>query len=1097
MTIKQQLEYLGLFHGSPLGSLSYTYTTTPTDDLDILRLLEGYLDCYRMPKFASEAKKKKIIITDPSRVYNLDDSATTGNEKHANVFSKLKDAGFEVYAWTGSLTPIANTNELSQIIHQVQPIHSRDLSKKIAEFGIASDAYYNYDVGHAQIISDLLVSNITEYSQIFMSVDKLLALSPNRLEALLSSIGNFPLIGLSFKNLRSDQIKEFLQQPIVIQYLKKHPVVSFSQEKGSWEFFNEIITLNPSLESIDIHTPMTGELSKAMPPLVKLKRLNCINNEVSWNDLEHMLASSHELEELRLRICKKLLNPSLNFKLPPSLKVLRILESKVKWLDLERLISNCHHLEELNLDTCGDIGTFSENFQLPKSLKKLNLSMTPTTWKQLEQLLGHDSILESLELNFCFEFGQVPSHFCLPKTLKKFSSFQSAITWNEIEKLLKNANGLETLDLKNCNNLNTLPAELRLPASLLSLSLASTKVTCKEIEKLLANCTHLESLNLSGCYLSPIPNNFTLPRNLKSLDLSRCLLTVKDIEKILATCPMLEELLGCNQLLQSLPKNYRLPPRLKISALADKQSAVISSDSKSSSFSFSGSRSSRRLDANTGSNKQNLSAQRVFVEKYSGHPPVNLYRKFIYADVDVNADGVNLVNAKVSITPYSIASKNDNCEEIYRAQYQKDDKTFLGTKVLPAGLNDWIPLTSLTPHDKLLHINTIPNIEFDLGYDAENAIYYIKPKYPLTQPITLSYIIEADLKAKIIPWNLSQFVGIGGEYFELINNLRLQENGELQNNDAKRKFCQLPLDIQQNALIDYFRSFSEKAITSPKNQVDLVNTIIQERAGVCRHRSTAYMALAKALKLPTHAIENDVHIFVEIKKDNAWHTVDLGGGYANITIHPIPALPVFNSTKMTTNFSPDKSVLPDNNALPANKVDLHKPILELAKDNRFRVWDTVSIKTDTMGDYVKQLLERTDKLPPGQKNVLSVFDRTQLESFSTALLQNKETNCYYLSDLNNVSLRRAVIKENGGHDYHDSELATFIKNAKPGDVLLVNWTEFDDSQVGYNTIISSSRSIKGIPIPDGVIVMGVLDRNQVMGEDFYSRIRLVSECPNN
>lgn len=1031
------LQKLGLLHTSPIESISYSYTTSPTDDLDIMRLLEGRADFYRLPKFAVEPKKKKIIITDPSLRYKLHGPGVVDITTHKALFNRLKAEGFEFSAWTGVLTPITNEEELSVVLSRIEPLHPLELSKRLAEKGIASDECYFYGLGKANALAKAILGTIQFPATVYLSVETLNLLPPKELDAFLTSIVGFPIVGLEFKRNAID----YVLQPNFLQYLNRHPLVDFTATDVTWQIIQD--------------------LCNKCPVLVTIGLSSCSG----------------------LGPCPK------DFSLPKSLKTLDLSSTKITWNDIEKLIENCPLLESLNLSSCANLGAIPATLRLPKNLKSLNLRYTKITRNDLERLLENCPLLEDLDLLFCKDLDSCPR---LPENLKLLSLDHGKFSLNEIEKLIENCPLLEALDLSLYKNVT----KLRLPKNLKTLNLYETDVSWNDIEKLTVNCPLLESLNLSGCAsLGSSPAKLRLPKNIKRLDLSFTNVTWDDIKKLVATCPLETlNLQGCYKL-GSMPKNFTPPVTLNIIGLSTTANTTVSarnvsSDARPTSAKYSSEHAAPELDANTGPDKRNLSGQQVFFEKSRGNPDLSNYRKHIYNDVLINPQQIRPFDGKEAIVNHPIDTTPVNCDEIYQAKYVKDDKTFLGKITMLEGADDWFALPSLTPQDKLLHINTHPRIDFDIGYCKDKALYYLKPKQPLTQSITISYLIEADLNARNIKWALINRLIDTSSYTAVIKNLRLLPDGTLEDNSAKREFCQLSPVGQQQALIDYFRQATEKSIEIPNNSIDLINTIIREQAGVCRHRTTAYMALAKALNLRARAVENDLHMFVEVERENAWYSADLGGGAANITVAPLP------TTVSASDI--DKSAPPIKRPADERPTDIDKsapPPIELAPTNRFRVWDTVSIKADTMDDYVSQLLQHAESLNPSKKNILSGLDRNQMESFATALLRQKKSRCYYLSDLNEVTDQAAVIHQSGTHTLEDSALATFIKNAKPGDVLLANWSDYEASHVGYNSMMDAKRSIKGIPIPEGVIVVGIVDRYQSMNEDFYSRFRVVSDCP--
>jgi hypothetical protein len=85
------------------------------------------------------------------------------------------------------------------------------------------------------------------------------------------------------------------------------------------------------------------------------------------------------------------------------------------------------------------------------------------------------------------------------------------------------------------------------------------------------------------------------------------------------------------------------------------------------------------------------------------------------------------------------------------------------------------------------------------------------------------------------------------------------------------------LDVSFNRLIGYFRGFEAKEL--PKNaKGNLYRDLVDNQAGVCRHRSFAFMITATALGLPTRYVTNEAHAFVEVWfPERGWQRIDLGG----------------------------------------------------------------------------------------------------------------------------------------------------------------------------------------------------------------------------
>lgn len=102
----------------------------------------------------------------------------------------------------------------------------------------------------------------------------------------------------------------------------------------------------------------------------------------------------------------------------------------------------------------------------------------------------------------------------------------------------------------------------------------------------------------------------------------------------------------------------------------------------------------------------------------------------------------------------------------------------------------------------------------------------------------------------------------------------------------------MDLGVAFNRLVQYFRGFTAKPI--PNATGDTYRDLCDSKAGVCRHRSFAFMVTANALGIPTRLVENEAHAFVEVWfPERSWQRIDLGGaalrmdvtGADNKTLH--------------------------------------------------------------------------------------------------------------------------------------------------------------------------------------------------------------------
>jgi hypothetical protein len=84
------------------------------------------------------------------------------------------------------------------------------------------------------------------------------------------------------------------------------------------------------------------------------------------------------------------------------------------------------------------------------------------------------------------------------------------------------------------------------------------------------------------------------------------------------------------------------------------------------------------------------------------------------------------------------------------------------------------------------------------------------------------------------------------------------------------------LDIALDKLTYYFRAFEAKDITESSGNIYW--DLFINQAGVCRHRSFAFMITANGLGIPTRYVTNEAHAWVEVwLPGENWVRVDLGG----------------------------------------------------------------------------------------------------------------------------------------------------------------------------------------------------------------------------
>jgi transglutaminase-like putative cysteine protease len=86
-----------------------------------------------------------------------------------------------------------------------------------------------------------------------------------------------------------------------------------------------------------------------------------------------------------------------------------------------------------------------------------------------------------------------------------------------------------------------------------------------------------------------------------------------------------------------------------------------------------------------------------------------------------------------------------------------------------------------------------------------------------------------------------------------------------------------------NSLVYWFRGFTAKQLVDRSGL--LYRDLYEQQAGVCRHRSFAFIVTALEAGIPTRYVTNEAHAFVEVWfPDRGWQRVDLGGAALRLEV---------------------------------------------------------------------------------------------------------------------------------------------------------------------------------------------------------------------
>lgn len=896
------------------------------------------------------------------------------------------------------------------------------------------------------------------------------------------------------------------------------------------KYLNQVLANSPllkdlSLESLNVSPESTVEMS-----LGNLEKLHIRNCNITDRQFLAMLQNAQKLKSMDLNGMHMTSDNIMKDIQLPSLKTLELKEIEGKKLKLAEFMHAAPKINTLNLTTC------NFDFNLPEEseqndIERLEIFRTNITWAQLTRLLSRSPHLNHLRLTQCDELSAWGNdselavmselrYLSLPgniynsqlydlldhaphlKTLG-FSPASNQVDfkkWNipEVEKLEVNriylaeqaledlsvrAPQLQWLEMTGCNFGICNIGKLTGFKNLKNLNLKGSRISDHQLLALLKELPNLKTLNLSECRSLSTAFEKLASTKLETLYLEHLPIKAETIDALLQRCPNLKELHlfyspVSDEQVSILKKKY---PQLRIWHFMPRMGSQRSTCKVDGNFYYD--------DFQSGVSDPTVVNQVFHTE--TKYPDVADYRTQVFTGVALNAetgavdfaspDGSHRIkvecdtNRKNLLTEFSGKDKAKQSSYVGETYYAYDTS---------AAEPVWSVLPNLDPNDKLIAIETIPHVDIDVCYDQDDSLYYIKPKQ-LGKNFHVTFAIEHHRGKEVVT-----------DDADLNSNVKIQINkdGSLNvNAKLKALIDNMSYERKVSCLTSYMSFGDNKYIErdnqqTKKSDLEVINAILKNRVGACRHRAMAFMLAAKAVNVKARLVRNECHEYVEVWMHEKWVKIDLGGWDANLCVLPV-------RSDYQAAFDP---------------ADLPKPTLTASEDsdddiavsqaNRFAVWNTYESNAATADEYVNELCLQANALQPGEKNILSVLNAAQIESVHAAFQRRaamQGNHCYYVHHLDDIRESSYILDNHSGEFLkHDSEMVSYIKHAKPGDVLLVNWSDYESAHVGFNTMLDAERSLYGVPIPEGVTVVGLLDNKKTLGEDFYSRYRLVSDCPS-
>lgn len=495
-----------------------------------------------------------------------------------------------------------------------------------------------------------------------------------------------------------------------------------------------------------------------------------------------------------------------------------------------------------------------------------------------------------------------------------------------------------------------------------------------------------------------------------------------------------------------------------------------------------------------------LTAHLFYHKDENEFPPQMLYRKNFYVDYKITAAGFELVSVKPSIHPLNI-SQTSELEKEYTEKYKGKVNSDLPRSHTSFGEGQfllsekWVAIPGLSPNDVLLGFEAslaLPPLQLGMCYETRQYFVRLpghlvgKPPVPVHLKTIMRSTWDA-LAPKHLADNLPPNWGVKPNETKPPLMIALKRSPDEQKIIATgyKKFL-FGHTSYSNVTVEDLIAFCDQEKFSPEmfsyDAKDIQIKSLVERLcdrKSCEDRSMLFLILAKHFGFNNVRIQlNDSHAEPEVLlQGRGWLTTILGGIRGQVTEAAVQSAKLTNQTAATISIP----------SLP-HGVYFHKKLktsVEELKDAQH---------------YCQQVLANfaayQDKL-----NLLLKFNNPEdilhFKCEMAAYLENKGKNWFYLPDFEHFKKTETKSGEEKDNQL-PSEVVNFLRHAKPGDVLMVDWSDYQEEDLGFNTMMDDKRHIKGIPIPDGVIVISTIDKNKAkkLKEDFYSRCRFIDEFPS-
>ena len=411
-----------------------------------------------------------------------------------------------------------------------------------------------------------------------------------------------------------------------------------------------------------------------------------------------------------------------------------------------------------------------------------------------------------------------------------------------------------------------------------------------------------------------------------------------------------------------------------------------------------------------------------------------------------------------------------------------------GTFVFHPADNNWLQIPTLHVCDYLYSLEVTDNHPVEIAYCKNRSIHYIRPKMKEVSVLKIRYKVLSSFfleqnnslitnsnclfEAKDLIPNFQQYFTILKTHIKFtVEGISGIESLKATLPDFKEiNFIQL--------ICAYFASFDSGELDLSDNET-LEQSIFYQMKGACRHRALIAYDLFTALHVPVNLVLNDVHAFLELKIENRWNTVSLGGFGGQILLQNSPN----DELEKKLNLEKFKEqMIMEKEELPHNKFLLPYVTVDLPLVHDFIPWLTNERKR---GGKILLLVDSLEHVAYLQQLIEGEIKRTG-DHFAT----------FDPNLPSSLSLAQLIASPSGQTTSVPSALGQCLLNGKPNDMLFFI-VEKKYNLTLLNPLLDHRRTLLNKKVPE-LCIFAVMEKNIPLTPEIisrYSRIYFANRTP--